>query len=461
MVNLRTTYMGVDLKNPLIMGAGPTTHTPQICGKAAKAGWAGVVLKTNMADEVIEKGKIEHKVSRPYFKLLDASGKNTWRPIIPKIEKSPLPGRRKRGRIQPDYTLCLGGQFNPQENRLITGIGQLFNGDEKYPYYISKTKELVEKDNCKVIASIAAYTDKGWEQQCNLINRSDADMVELNFGCFLIGYVSPDSGEVVRQAMGVCPDLVEKWTKFCVERIRIPVGVKLPPHCPDPLSSAYAAVKGGAKAILYADMNMYMPPIPPLPIDPETLEVGYFPGLPFARANIPSWTLPYVCGCIAHFRLNGVLIEISGCGGVRNYLDVIRLLMAGSTSVQVCTAAVVEGVEIGRDLIEEMMSWMERKGYKSVKEIIAKVVREDKLKVDPQKFTEAELPQVAGGPPPSVQTKIDKRKCIHCGWCEACCPYLAIRIEDKVPVINEKLCEVCGLCVAICPNNALSIIART
>ena len=49
MADLKTTYMGVELKNPLIIGAGPTTHTPEICQKAARVGdWAGVVLKTNM-----------------------------------------------------------------------------------------------------------------------------------------------------------------------------------------------------------------------------------------------------------------------------------------------------------------------------------------------------------------------------------------------------------------------------
>lgn len=52
MVDLSTIYMGLKLKNPLIVAAGPTTATPAICSKAAKAGSAGVVLKTNQADEV-------------------------------------------------------------------------------------------------------------------------------------------------------------------------------------------------------------------------------------------------------------------------------------------------------------------------------------------------------------------------------------------------------------------------
>ena len=45
MVDLRSRYMGVSLKNPLIVGSGPTTAFPEICKKAANNGWAGVVLK--------------------------------------------------------------------------------------------------------------------------------------------------------------------------------------------------------------------------------------------------------------------------------------------------------------------------------------------------------------------------------------------------------------------------------
>ena len=55
MVDLSTTYGGVKIKNPLIIGGGPTSGTPEICGKAAKAGWAGLVLKTNTADDVVER----------------------------------------------------------------------------------------------------------------------------------------------------------------------------------------------------------------------------------------------------------------------------------------------------------------------------------------------------------------------------------------------------------------------
>jgi dihydroorotate dehydrogenase len=46
MVDLSVNYCGIKFKNPLICAASPVTHTPEACQKAAKAGFAGAVLKT-------------------------------------------------------------------------------------------------------------------------------------------------------------------------------------------------------------------------------------------------------------------------------------------------------------------------------------------------------------------------------------------------------------------------------
>jgi dihydropyrimidine dehydrogenase (NAD+) subunit PreA len=461
MVDLHTTYMGISIKNPLIVGAGPTTHTPEICQKAAQAGWAAVVLKTNIANDVMQVTDLEHKMPRPEFKLLDARGVNPWRPIVPKLRGTRRRGGKILGKVQPDYTLIKGSQYEVfPHHKMITGIGQLFNGDEKYLWYINKTKELLAGTDCKVIASVVAYAERGWEQQCNLINKSDADMIELNFGCWAIGCPHPETGEVVRQGIGTFPELVEKITRLCVERIKVPVGVKLAPHCPDPIASMQAAIGAGAKAIQYADAVPYLAPVHALHIDPETLEVGYFPGLPFPGTICYPWVLPYMCGVIARARIDGITRDISGCGGVRDYLDVIRLIMAGASSVQVCTATIVEGVGIGSEYLEALRAWMEQHGYNNIRDIQGIVAREDKIEVNPSRFQPAVIPQIAGGPEPEIQVVVNKKRCINCGWCEGACPYLAINVEDGVPVFDSKKCEVCGLCVELCPMRALSLVPR-
>ena len=90
MIDLRTNYAGLSIKNPLVVGGGPNTAAPRICEKAAKFGWAGVALKINPSDEAIEKLFVDSSMpmrkARPFYKLLDATGARKWKAQIPKVK---------------------------------------------------------------------------------------------------------------------------------------------------------------------------------------------------------------------------------------------------------------------------------------------------------------------------------------------------------------------------------------
>jgi dihydroorotate dehydrogenase/Pyruvate/2-oxoacid:ferredoxin oxidoreductase delta subunit len=460
MVDFSTTYLGVPIKNPFILGGGPATATPEICEKAAKAGWAGLVLKTNFADDAVERvmadSQVPYKAPRPYYKLVNARGMDKWRPPAPEAT-APRSSTGKLGQMPKDYMVVTCMQLTTSPFKIYAGPQSWYNGDEGYLYLINKTKELVKGTDCKVIPGVFAFTEKGWDQQCNLINKSNADMVELCLGAPAGVVTDPITGKPT--IMGASPEHVEKWTRYCVQRLKIPVGVDIPPYCQDPLASIQAAMSAGAKGVSFGDCPTVKPLSPPLVIDPDTLEVGFAPGVPFRAATTQTWGLPYICGPVAHFKMSGVEIDISGSGGVRDYRDVVRLLMAGASSAHICSAAIVEGVEICAELQRDMEAWMEHKGYNSVKEIQGIIIDKDKLKIDPSKF-DADVAQVAGGPTPNVRVEVTKEKCIDCRWCESACFFLAIKMEAQAPVIDDKLCEVCGMCVAVCPTEALCIEPR-
>ena len=457
MVDLTTTYAGVEFKNPLIVGSGPPTHTPEICARAAEAGWAGVVLKTVVPDEVGERTEMV-KIMRPQYVLTDPSGENRWKPRPPKQTDPRSRGGKKLGKIPPDYALVMGAPITAEGGQ--TNILSFFPIDQ-YLDYINRTKKLLKGTDCKVIASIYSYSEKGWEQLIDMVNQSDADMVELNYGCAYAGSIHQQTGEWRGEGAGVNPELVAKWTRFCTERTKLPVAAKLPPHCPDLLASARSCQDNGAQGIQYADGDIFRNyPVRPIFLDPDTQQVGYFPGLPWATVVIGTVALPYILGGVTLMRTRGgITIDISGCSGVRSHLDVVRYLMCGATSVQVCVAAMVEGVGVGAEYLEGLTSWMEKKGYKSLKDIIGLIPDDkSKLRVDPSKWYAIEVPKVVGGPKPISMVEVNERRCITCGWCEQCCPHLAISIESKTPDFDRELCEVCGLCVGVCPVDALSMV---
>jgi len=52
-----------------------------------------------------------------------------------------------------------------------------------------------------------------------------------------------------------------------------------------------------------------------------------------------------------------------------------------------------------------------------------------------------------------IEVLIDK--CVGCGACLLACAYDAIKIEDKIAVINPDKCILCGACVSTCPFEAI------
>ena len=67
----------------------------------------------------------------------------------------------------------------------------------------------------------------------------------------------------------------------------------------------------------------------------------------------------------------------------------------------------------------------------------------------------ASIPMARGFVVPEAITPVfDDSACVRCGLCADKCPYGALRLEEKLEVI-DALCKGCGTCVAACPTGAL------
>jgi len=51
--------------------------------------------------------------------------------------------------------------------------------------------------------------------------------------------------------------------------------------------------------------------------------------------------------------------------------------------------------------------------------------------------------------------------CIGYGDCEAACPFGAIHMKDRQPVIDPEVCTGCGKCISICSKAVLQLIPKT
>lgn len=53
------------------------------------------------------------------------------------------------------------------------------------------------------------------------------------------------------------------------------------------------------------------------------------------------------------------------------------------------------------------------------------------------------------------------QKCVGCGACLRACAYDAIKLEDKLAIIDSDKCVLCGACVQACPFDAIVIRKKT
>jgi dihydroorotate dehydrogenase/NAD-dependent dihydropyrimidine dehydrogenase PreA subunit len=163
--------------------------------------------------------------------------------------------------------------------------------------------------------------------------------------------------------------------------------------------------------------------------------VAHFCGAPiFPMAVFASYVLA-----------NTVKIPILGGGGVFTGEDAVELLMAGATAVGSCTGVMMRGgpESVGL-MIKEIEDTLERRGNKSVREIIGYTRQFLKKRTREDLVTDIIPPDV------------DATLCNACGICATSCPWDAINVGD-VAVIDRKKCFGCGLCTTLCPTKAIGL----
>lgn len=133
-------------------------------------------------------------------------------------------------------------------------------------------------------------------------------------------------------------------------------------------------------------------------------------------------------------------MDIVGTGGVTSGRDALEMLMAGATSVGVCTMPTINGPGAFTKLCKELSDALDKYGYSSISEAQGIAVQKELLPTKtPDDFC------------------FDLSQCNHCGRCEVGCPYRARTLGETTNHVDPELCRVCGLCFTLCPTQAITI----
>jgi dihydropyrimidine dehydrogenase (NAD+) subunit PreA len=393
MADLRSEFCGIKSPNPFWLASAPPTDKAYNIERAYRAGWGGVVWKT-----LGEEGPPIVNVSGPRY--------GAWHG----------PDRRVMG-------------FNNIE--LIT--------DRLLDVNLREIKEVKRNwpDRALVVSLMVPCEEKAWVDILARVEETEADGVELNFGC---PHGMSERG--MGSAVGQVPDYVEMVTRWCKAHTRMPVIVKLTPNVGNICAPGEAAARGGADGVSLINtvnsiMSVDLDAMAPVPTVAGMGSHGGYCG----RAVKPI-ALYMVSELARDPAMRGM--PLSGIGGIESWRDAVEYLALGAGNVQVCTAAMVYGFKIVQDMISGLETFMDERGFSRVSDLVGlanpKVTSWENLDLD---YT--------------VKALIDQSLCIKCGKCHIVCEdtshqaITATRDGLRHFEVIEEECVGCNLCPSVCP----------
>ncbi len=203
MINLSAQYMGLNLKNPIIISSCSLSHSAEGVKRLADAGAGAVILKSLFEEQILSDTQ--------------------------KLERS------------------AEAVSHPEEVDYLRQMSMTQKSDE-YLETIEKSKEAVD---IPIIASINCISDRAWTDYAKYIEAVGADGLELNIALLPKNF-DEDSEQIENK---IC-----KIVEVVKHNINIPVAVKLGPYFTSIPKVARKVRKSGASALVLFN-RFYQPDI--------------------------------------------------------------------------------------------------------------------------------------------------------------------------------------------------------
>ncbi|MDR0573900.1 MAG: dihydroorotate dehydrogenase-like protein [Tannerella sp.] len=220
---------------------------------------------------------------------------------------------------------------------------------EKYLSLIRETKSLC---TIPVIASINCYKASAWAEFAKQIEEAGADAIELN-----IFYLCTNPDKSPDEMFDLYISILEKVKKH----VTIPVIIKTGKGFSNIPRLANQLHLHGAQGIVL--FNRYYRP----DIDVYKMRVisGEVLSSPSDLSDTIRWTA-LIAGLVP-------AISIASSCGVYQWNDVIKCLLAGAHTVQICSTVYKNGTEIIPKMLKGIEEWMNETKYVSVSEFRGKL----------------------------------------------------------------------------------------
>lgn len=217
-------------------------------------------------------------------------------------------------------------------------------GPEGYLEHIRKTKEAVK---IPVIASINGSTLGGWTDYANKMQQAGADAIELNI-YYIPSALNLSGSDIEKSYIDIL--------KAVKSVVTIPVSIKLSPYFSNMANMARLLDDAGANGLVLFN-RFYQPDI-----DLDKLEVK--PEVHLSSSEEIKLPLRWIG------MLKGrIVADLAATSGIHTGFDVAKLLLVGSNVTMLCSALLKKGIDQVKVIEKELVDWMEKNEYKSVKQM--------------------------------------------------------------------------------------------
>jgi dihydroorotate dehydrogenase (NAD+) catalytic subunit len=312
MTNLTSTLGRVTLKNPLIAGAAEHLIDAKDVRRALKTGVGAVVVKSTNESEL---GR--DQLQRAEYMLLDEQWRQIpWGPGAPATA----------------FIACRSG---------LTPLS--------FDAWLDQTAQLdheARADDSFAVASLILADLEPAVRMAKQVEQAGVRILELNIGT---PYASQAKGIVSTE---LDPERVSKIVSAVRNAVSIPLWVKITGQSERVPDLAAAAFNAGGEAVVMAGRSLGL--IPDIetfqPMLGTTLGVGGY------------WNLPLTCQWLALSRAKvGHEKPLIATNGAQNGLDVVRMMLAGASAVQMASVVMLRGVNVLSEALAEIESYLARK----------------------------------------------------------------------------------------------------
>lgn len=429
MADLSVEMCGVQFKNPFICSGspgtnpygGPSNKRIRKFEKAAKAGWAGSIVR--MA------------VPTSSFKDLKAYGHAMWLPReIPYIDVH----------AKPSQFFGVVNVCSVEEELVDTVVPEYMEEcikdalEEVKPYQPFRIGADI---GCR---GLVVNGEKVEATMARAAENAGAEFLTIDLSC-----PGPATGGV---AMGLVPEVVKDVTTDVRKATKGPLLVKIAASTPiglfdEVIKNAEAA---GADGLILTDSINAIPGVDietGRPIESYVDKNGKLRGV-ITGITGPALR-PVAMRCVASAFEVAPKLDISACGGVTTWDHAVEFIMLGAKTVEACTACMVWGYKVVKPWIKGLNAFMDRKGYNSIEDF--RGITSKKYWVG-RDWTDPLIPQ-------PIEMVVDEDKCTGCGVCVPACENSgvgAIKVVDFKARIDLDDCCQCNMCMLVCPYGAVS-----